>query len=506
MELSPRLSTLTNLHYSTMSLLHRLLHWGLFITIFLQGCASESDKNGTSEISQRINVIESLIDSCNCLIATNNSFGSGNSIQDNSFIIPYLSSIYSIDSTDLYYNEDNILVIKDRINIALKDKSAKFVDLLDSLTANFLNENRQIIAFDSNTTRIHLSISDLQPDSINNSIRKSLPSFDLLIWDESIFDYSGALPAALNGSKTVSTNWHIKALNLDKAWAVTQGTLSTTIAIIDDGFDRFHPSFQDVVIQQPYNLQNRDTIVYATHLQTHGTHVSGLIFGSHNSNQNSKGVSPACTFLPIQLMGRTGLITSSMVIEGILYALRNNADIINLSLGTQFHPSISHLSVEEQRKLIATSAKDAAYFWDELFMTAVEDKAVIVVAAGNDSIIVGLDPFTRSDHCIVVGAIDSFGNIASFSNFGDSSMVFAPGVDVYSLLPNNTFGFESGTSMASPMIAGLIGLMKSVNPDLGIYEIKQLLKHSSQRNKFTQHQMPDAAIAIALAKFNQYLP
>ena len=127
---------------------------------------------------------------------------------------------------------------------------------------------------------------------------------------------------------------------------------------------------------------------------------------------------------------------------------------------------------------------DEADFWKELFQVAEENNVTIVLAGGNQNILVGLDPMQRSNQVIKVAATDKVNGKATFSNFFRKSdpdcFISAPGVKIYSTFPGNNYDFLDGTSMASPIVAGAICLMKSVNPKLTNTQIRKILHSTSK--------------------------
>jgi subtilisin family serine protease len=138
------------------------------------------------------------------------------------------------------------------------------------------------------------------------------------------------------------------------------------------------------------------------------------------------------------------------------------------------------MSQSQQENMIGQFGKDEAEFWNELFLMADENNVTIVTAAGNQNIIVGLDPMSRSSRSIKVAATDNSKQKAFFSNYfsfnlNNGSCLSAPGSNIYSSAPNGGFIYESGTSMASPLVAGIVALMKSVNKNISNKNIMRIL-------------------------------
>ena len=112
----------------------------------------------------------------------------------------------------------------------------------------------------------------------------------------------------------------------------------------------------------------------------------------------------------------------------------------------------------------------------DVFEMADEENVTIVFAAGNCDVLIGLDAMKRDNSIITVSAVDHENKKAEFSNYGKRSTISAPGVDIYSCVPGNKFDSWPGTSMSAPIISGVVGLMKSINPDLTNKEIIKILQ------------------------------
>jgi hypothetical protein len=234
------------------------------------------------------------------------------------------------------------------------------------------------------------------------------------------------------------------------------------VAVIDTGVDFNHPDlniWRDKSGNPGWNFpdQNNDTM----DKDSHGTHVAGIIAALKNSDKIT-GIAPDARIMPIKVIGGTRIGTSWDVALGIRYATDNGAKVINLSLGGQFTmPSV-----------------EAAITY------AASNGVTVVMAAGNAGGTVPIYPAAYArDNGIAVGAIEASLSQAGFSNrAGDSEkMVYllAPGVSIVSTVPGGRFGGKSGTSMASPVIAGCVALILSANPALTPSQIREILKQTA---------------------------
>jgi subtilisin family serine protease len=116
---------------------------------------------------------------------------------------------------------------------------------------------------------------------------------------------------------------------------------------------------------------------------------------------------------------------------------------------------------------------------------AEQKNTLIVLAGGNENLLIGLDPMQRSDQVLKVVAVDQSLKKASFSNYckncsSKNTFISAPGVDIYSSVPGNGYKSLQGTSMAAPIVTGAVALMKSIKPEMKNKEILKILRQTSK--------------------------
>jgi len=378
-------------------------------------------------------------------------------------------------------DQTKVRIVGNVVNIALKKKSDNFRNFAVDLKQAFTDENYEIVYFDDQTRRLQFQFPENKRSEIKNEIKTKMNRYKLLIWDESIFEASRTFNDPFLNER--DKNWPFTLTKTDKAWESTIGDTSVIVAVIDDGFDLNHPELKGK-IYKPYNVVTDNKTITSGPDRKHGTHVAGIIGARSNNGKGICGIAPGCLLMPIQAAGQEGTFSMTDVIDGILYAIKNNADVINMSLGKVFADGISS---ELQEEIATTYGKDEAAFWNELFQMAEENNVTIVIAAGNQDLRVGMDPMQRSQKVIKVAATDFEMKKASFSNFfkrnpSNGSCVSAPGVNILSTVPSNQYELMSGTSMASPIVAGVVALMKSANPRLTNKQIFQILQETSLKN------------------------
>ena len=390
--------------------------------------------------------------------------------------------ILPIDTTKFIDDEDShSRIISDVVNIALKNKKQSFKHFAIDLKHEFNKEDYQVVYYDDETSRLQLTFPEEERANIKATIKSKMAKYDLLIWYESIFASSKILNDP--DMKSAEKSWYLKSINADKAWDITMGDTSVVLAIIDDGFDLDHIELRNKIVKR-YNVVNDDSRVFSGANRYHGTHVAGIAVANGNNGKGLSGIASGCRLMPIQAAGEEGVFTMTDIIDGVLYAIKNGADVINMSLGKQFSDDIESLSPAQMDEIANNNGLDEADFWKELFQVAEENNVTIVLAGGNQNILVGLDPMQRSTQVIKVAATDQTNSKASFSNFFKKSdpdcFISAPGVRIYSTFPGNNYDFLEGTSMAAPVVAGSICLMKSVNPRLTNAQIRKILRVTSK--------------------------
>lgn len=225
-------------------------------------------------------------------------------------------------------------------------------------------------------------------------------------------------------------DWGVSAVHAQDAWRETKGE-SVKVAIIDTGVDTTHPDLAEN-ITFTYNSIDDSENVYDEN--GHGTHVAGIIAGIDNEI-GIVGIAPKAELYIIKAMGANGSGTIASIVKGIYIAISQGVDIISMSLGVCQEPD--------------SRLHDA-------LKVAHEQGIVIVAASGNEAH--DCDYPAKYEECIAVGAVDSDFEVADFSNTGVELDVVAPGVDILSTYPGGVYARLSGTSMATPIVSGVIAL------------------------------------------------
>jgi len=245
-------------------------------------------------------------------------------------------------------------------------------------------------------------------------------------------------------------------LDATGAWTMTKGSNGVLIAVIDTGIDYGHEDLNDGRIRTDIDKDYVNDDDEAMDDHGHGTHVTGIIAAETDNKVGVAGIMWNAQILPLKAMSKDGTGTAEDVAEAIRYGADKGARVINMSLGGD---SCSQTMAD---------AVNYAYF----------DKGVtLVAAAGNNGGSIGYP--AKYAPVIAVGATDNKDVLTSFSSHGVELDVTAPGLTIFSTVPNNGYEAWSGTSMAAPHVAGVAGLLLSQRPALNNNEVSAILTQSA---------------------------
>lgn len=368
-------------------------------------------------------------------------------------------------------------IISNRINILMENEDKSIFDLAKDFKAKYPGNKYKVVYYDNVVKRMQIEIPPEEREQIKQEIpSKFSPVYKLFAFDESLFEseYIPNDPIFKDNNK----RWYLDKIKATQAWDITRGSANIIVAIVDNGFNLQHPELKSKVVK-PYNVWKHSKEVFPQQVD-HGTHVAGTALAIGDNGQGICGIAPNCKFMPIQVANEKGLMTTTSVLDGILYALYQGANVINVSLGGQFK-GLAQFSENKQRDLIQNHFKEEERLWLEIMKIATKHNATIVVAAGNDNVLAGIEALQRPDQFITVSAIDKNSRSldkTDFSNYGSYSKISAPGVDIYSTSGPNGYQKMDGTSMAAPIVTGAVALMKSINNKLTSKEIICILQNT----------------------------
>lgn len=244
--------------------------------------------------------------------------------------------------------------------------------------------------------------------------------------------------------------WNYDMIEAPEAWDTTPGSSNTKIAVLDTGIDSDHPNLEDFVdTSLGKSFVGGDTEDGAGH----GTHVSGTIA----SYGDVSGVMEEATLIPVKVLDDDGNGSMYNIQQGITHAADEDADVINMSLGGGGYDNAMEEAIE----------------------TANDQGTIVVAASGNDGEQDVSYP-AAYNNTVAVGSVTSDKSRSSFSNYGEELDVMAPGSDIYSTTLDGDYETMSGTSMATPHVVGVMGLIRSADADVSVDDATSILKETAE--------------------------
>jgi thermitase len=243
---------------------------------------------------------------------------------------------------------------------------------------------------------------------------------------------SSSHDAALQATQSLDDSypverWGVTRIEAPLAWQITRGDQSVIVAVLDTGIDKDRPDLADRVVLE-VNFTDSPT---SDDTYGHGTHMAGTIVA----------IAPGCRLMNVKVADDVGKCEPSVVARGIIWAVDHGAKVINLSLS-----------------MVASSNLEKAvnYAWSQ--------GAILIAAAGNKGGSEASYPAYYAD-CLAVAGTNENNALALLSSYGDWVNVAAPGFNIYSELPDNQYGYKSGTSAACAHVSGVAALVFSVAED-----------------------------------------
>lgn len=257
----------------------------------------------------------------------------------------------------------------------------------------------------------------------------------------------------------------------------TADGLGTVVAVLDSGVQASHPDLSPQLRNgQPRVLTGTSflrpasgpDVVTGTPGNTdpdgHGTHVAGIIAAARGNGVGGAGIAPGAQILPVRVLDEHGNGWGSDVTAGILWAHQQGADVINLSLsggGTEPTSMVSTINT------VTTDGSRG------------KAPTVVVAAAGNDGPGSAVQWPAAAERVLAVAATDSQHQVASFSSWGSYVDIAAPGQSILSTCPGG-YCDASGTSMASPLAAGAVAILRQQSSGYGPSEVRSRLEQTSR--------------------------
>jgi thermitase len=255
------------------------------------------------------------------------------------------------------------------------------------------------------------------------------PVYDVARADNSDSPSYGPSPQATYSldDNYLAERWGVSKIEAPQAWQITRGDQSIIVAVLDTGIDKDNQDLADRVVAE-VNFTDSPT---SDDLYGHGTHMAGTI----------AAIAPECRLMSVKVADDVGKCEPSVVARGIIWAVDHGAKVINLSLAMT----------------ASTDLEEAVnYAWSQ--------GAILIAAAGNKG---GSEPSYPAYYanCLAVAGTNENNSLALLSSYGDWVDVAAPGFNIYSELPQNQYGYKTGTSAAGAHVSGVAALVFSVAED-----------------------------------------
>ncbi len=304
------------------------------------------------------------------------------------------------------------------------------------------------------------------------------PEYDPAMPNDPMFAEQWALNnTGQNGGKEKA---HVDAL---KAWLKTKGSDKVVVAVLDTGVDFTHGDLVSNIWFRPDNIPQytddelgtfndehgfnaTDNISDPMDDNGHGTHCAGIIGAEGNNDKGIAGINWNVQIMPLKFLGRGGFGSTKDAIEAINYAVDRKQKGVNIRV-----ISASWGSTQYSKAL------------EDSIRAASEAGILFVAAAGNDGSSNDKRAHYPSNYdlpnVISVAAMDRNDQMASFSNFGVKTVhIAAPGKDILSTWLGDQYREASGTSMATPYVSGVAGLVLAAEPDLTVAKLRERLLKS----------------------------
>ena len=393
-----------------------------------------------------------------CILANKSRFQ--NSTVDHSDTIDRLSIKYKVKGA-------RRLFVKEHDRSAAKAKK-RWHKKMQSIKSKFARRSKRISKEAEVKDLSNIYIIDVPEDTDIGAITEEFSADQHVEYAEPDYTYSiDYIP----NDPSYNSQWAHQNIESESAWDIEKGSSGVVIAIVDTGVDYNHIDLSTNIWVNPgeisgngidddgngyiddfrgWDFYNVDNSPMDDH--SHGTHCAGIAAAVGNNSIGITGIAPKVRIMALKAGSASGSLPWTATAEAIRYAADNGADIISSSYGGPTYSSLSNDAIEYANSL----------------------GVLLIAAAGNDNTDAPHYPASYSK-VLSVGATDQNDARASFSNYGVDVDVAAPGVSILSTLPSNGYGYKSGTSMSTPLVAGLAGLVMSKDLSLINDDIKNVL-------------------------------
>ncbi|MBD9026450.1 MAG: hypothetical protein EGR09_06185 [Clostridiales bacterium] len=403
-------------------------------------------------------------------------------------------NVYADGYDGLDFDYGSVLVqLKPQITDAVSMCSDPFEELNISDAKCIFGDDTSSISLFSDKTEPIIYVLDLENPSRENVIDtieklKAMPNIEYAEPNYNVYELSEPNDTYYqNGKQAV-----LDLIGAKKLWDFDIDCSDVAVGVMDSGIQTNHEDLIDNIwvntgeivgdgidndgngyIDDIYGWNCGDSNGDVSYVSNHGVHVAGIVSAVTDNSKGVASVARNAKIASIKIFNSSGKSTLSYIIEGINYAKKNDINIINCSFGGAGWGSTS--------VSIVKSAIEAVP--DIFFVIAAGNIATSTPQPDNDQTAVYPSQLTKDlDNVISVANTTSSDELNEKSHYGAKSVdIAAPGTDIYSTIPTNSYKIMSGTSMSTPMVTSTVAVMRAVNPNISAKEIKETLCSSSDK-------------------------
>ena len=402
-------------------------------------------------------------------------------------------NVYADEYDGLDFDYGSVLVqLKPQITDAVSMCSDPFEELNISDAKCIFGDDASSISLFSDKTEPIIYVLDSENPSRENVIDaieklKAMPNIEYAEPNYNVYEFSEPNDTYYqNGKQAV-----LDLIGAKKLWDFDIDCSDVTVGVMDSGIQTNHEDLIDNIwvntgeivgdgidndgngyIDDIYGWNCGDSNGDVSYVSNHGVHVAGIVSAVTDNSKGVASVARNAKIASIKIFNSSGKSTLSYIIEGINFAKKNDINIINCSFGGTGWGSSS-----------VNTIKSAMAAVPDMFFVIAAGNTTSASEANNDKVAVYPSQLTKDlDNVISVANTTSSDELSSTSHYGAKSVdIAAPGTDIYSTIPTSSYGTMSGTSMATPMVASAVAVMRAVNPNISAKEIKETLCSSSDK-------------------------
>lgn len=314
------------------------------------------------------------------------------------------------------------------------------------------------------------------------TLDEGLPEEDSAELEEIPSDESGeeeTIPSATSSDPN-TTQYVLNKMQLPQAWNLTTGSPTVTVGVLDSGIDPNHEDLKANLNTSLGQNYTDDGLAAWTDPVGHGTHVAGIIGAVGNNGKGIAGVCWNVKLVSLRVFKRTydengnikGTGKMDWVVDAVKYAINHQIPIINYSGSGNSQNKTLRDAISNYPGLLVCSAGNGKDHDNN-------DKTPNIPVDMDTDSLKFYPACYPNDNIISVANTTSSDQLASTSNYGATTVdLGAPGSNIYSTIPGGSYDYKSGTSMASPQVAGVAALIQAYNPNMDALQIKQVILNS----------------------------